>query len=57
MFGFMPFMKEKKKNSLMFNFLFLSFTFLSGAKFRNTWEPAENFPGYLDDKNEELKKD
>ncbi|XP_059408591.1 zinc finger protein 577-like [Carassius carassius] len=30
---------------------------LCGAKFRNTWEPAENFPGYLDDKNEELKKD
>uniref|UniRef100_A0A8C1WWI5 Zgc:66472 n=1 Tax=Cyprinus carpio TaxID=7962 RepID=A0A8C1WWI5_CYPCA len=30
---------------------------LCGAKFRNTWEPAESFPGYLDDKNEELKKD
>ncbi|XP_016095502.1 uncharacterized protein [Sinocyclocheilus grahami] len=30
---------------------------LCGAKFQNTWEPAESFPGYLDDKNEELKKD
>ncbi|XP_051559373.1 uncharacterized protein zgc:66472 [Myxocyprinus asiaticus] len=26
---------------------------LCGAKFQNTWEPAESFPGYLDDKNEE----
>ncbi|XP_051559989.1 zinc finger protein 184-like [Myxocyprinus asiaticus] len=24
---------------------------LCGAKFQNTWEPAESFPGYLDDKN------
>ncbi|XP_050967576.1 uncharacterized protein zgc:66472 isoform X2 [Labeo rohita] len=30
---------------------------LCGAKFQNTWEPAESFPGYLDDKNEEPKKD
>lgn len=37
-----------------FNILFI---FLSGAKFQNTWEPAESFPGYLDDKNEEPKKD
>lgn len=29
---------------------------LCGAKFQNTWEPAESFPGYLDDKNEEPKK-
>ncbi|XP_016396855.1 uncharacterized protein LOC107730520 [Sinocyclocheilus rhinocerous] len=29
---------------------------LCGAKFQNTWEPAESFPGYLDDKNEESKK-
>ncbi|XP_067297278.1 uncharacterized protein zgc:66472 [Pseudorasbora parva] len=29
---------------------------LCGAKFQNTWEPAESFPGYLEDKNEEPKK-
>ncbi|XP_043094714.1 zinc finger and SCAN domain-containing protein 26 isoform X2 [Puntigrus tetrazona] len=29
---------------------------LCGAKFQNTWEPAESFPGYLDEKNEEAKK-
>lgn len=35
---------------------FWFFLYFSGAKWKNTWEPAESFISYKDGKNEETDK-
>lgn len=53
-FAYSVFLQSYRLNSLVHGFFFSSF---SGAKWKNTWEPAESFISYKNGKKKGGKKD